>query len=191
MTLPYTPIANIPTQPTEWQQYEQPHTQPHRQPESNPLTTSPSFSSGFMTERRQMDEHVSLRHLAPTRLEISANRLSPDTAGKELPAIPAAPLSPGPSVAHSRDASVLQRAREPMRQAANAAENVPSAELTDEQIDFVSRLSGANVPATDIARLMERMREGRAGSSRRSGSGEMSGRTDTTVSPPSYDALED
>lgn len=179
--------ANTPTQtqPTESQQYEQPHTQPLRQPESNLLTTSPSLSSGFMTERRQTDEHVSLQHLAPTRLEISANRLSHETAGKELPSIPA-PLS---SVAHSRDASVLQPVREPMRQAANAAENESSAELTDEQIDFVSRLSSANVPATDIARLMERMREGRAGSSRRSG-GEMSSRTDTTVAPPSYDALE-
>ena len=38
-----------------------------------------------------------------------------------------------------------------MRQAANAAENVLSGQLTDEQIDFVGRLSNANVPAADIA----------------------------------------
>ncbi|KIM72316.1 hypothetical protein PILCRDRAFT_742732 [Piloderma croceum F 1598] len=169
-------------QPMESQQYERPHTQPLHQPESAPSATSLPLSSGFITERRQMDEHVSLRHLAPTTLEISANRLSRETAGKELPII-LAPLPPGPSVAHSRDASVSQPVQEPTRQAANSAENVPSAQLTDEQIDFVGRLSSANVPATDIARLMERMREGRAGT------GEMSGRMDATVAPPSYDTL--
>jgi hypothetical protein len=75
--------------------------------ESDLLTTSLSLSSGFITERQQMDEHVSLQHLAPTTLEISVNRLSHKTAGKELPII-LAPLPLGPSVAHSWDASVLQ-----------------------------------------------------------------------------------
>jgi len=152
---------------------------------------------GSVLNPRLMDEHVSL---APTGLELPvalANRLSPLTtsisrneivADKELPVV-SAPFPPSSSVAYSNNISLVQPTHEPTR-AANASRNRPNAQLTDEQIDFVSRLSSADVPATDIARLMQRMRAGGAGSGQGSGSGEMHGGMGAGAAPPSYDAME-
>lgn len=53
-------------------------------------------------------------------------------------------------------------------------------QLTDEQIDFVRSLWNANVPAADIARVIERMKSRVSGDGLRSGSG---------GAPPSYDSL--
>jgi hypothetical protein len=140
-----------------------------------------------------MAEHVSLQYsIPPTAL---ANRLSPSNpslsrnepvADKE-PAIP--PLfSPSPSTALSRGAPSAQLTHE--QSAANGLENISNAQLTDEQIDYVSRLARANVPATDVARLMERMR---AGEARGQGSavvnGEIRSETDQGTAPPSYDTI--
>ena len=77
-------------------------------------------------------------------------------------------------------------------QLANATEDIPNAQLTDGQIDYLSRLARANVPATDVARLMERMRGGGEERGRESAavSGEInSSEMDPGTAPPSYDVI--
>jgi hypothetical protein len=87
--------------------------------------------------------------------------------------------------------SVAQPRREPMRPAATVPEHVLNAQLTDEQIDLLGRLSSANVPPTDIVRLTERMRAGWAASGQGLASGEMHSVMSTgTAAPPSYHAIE-
>ena len=79
---------------------------------------------------------------------------------------------------------------EPMRSAANAPENAQNAQLTDRQLDFVARLSTTDVPASEIGRLMARMRAGAGASGQASESGEMRvGRHPGTTVPPSYDDI--
>jgi hypothetical protein len=59
----------------------------------------------------------------------------------------------------------------------------------DEQIDFVADLSNANIPSTDVARVMERMRtrQRRVASTRGVGSiGDMN----PGIAPPSYDDID-
>jgi len=143
---------------------------------------------------RLRDEQVSLQHLTPMKLEIPndlANRSSPMVpsfsqntimADNALPVV-LAPNPLGPLAGPSGDAS-SEPTREPMRLATSAVANVPH--LTDEQIDFVGRLSSVNVPITDIARLMESMRARGAAGGAESGSGEISG-VDPGTAPPSYD----
>jgi hypothetical protein len=87
-------------------------------------------------------------------------------------------------------ASSEQPTREPMRSANTALENVRNAELTDDQIDFVGRLSSVNMSTAEIARLIERMRARGAAGSQGSGSGNMGGEMDPHTAPPSYDAIE-
>jgi hypothetical protein len=76
-----------------------------------------------------------------------------------------------------------QPAREP---AADTHSHISNAQLTDNQIDFVNSLWSANVPATDIARLMKRIRvTGGQGSGIR----EMCDGDHPYTAPPSYDGL--
>jgi hypothetical protein len=72
--------------------------------------------------------------------------------------------------------------------APSAAASVPPVgQLTDEQIDFVGRLSSVNVPVTDIARLMESMRARGEAGGEESRSHEIRGGVDPGTAPPSYD----
>jgi hypothetical protein len=71
-----------------------------------------------------------------------------------------------------------------MQLATSAVANVPH--LTDEQIEFVGRLSSVNVPIMDIARLMESMRARGGAGGAESRSGEISG-VDPGRAPPSYE----
>lgn len=64
--------------------------------------------------------------------------------------------------------------------------NFSDSQLTDEQIDFVRSLWNANVAATDIARVIERMKSGVFDEDLRSG---VTGTTDRGGLPPSYDSL--
>jgi len=60
--------------------------------------------------------------------------------------------------------------------------------LTEEQIEASTRLLSSGIPATEVARVMARMRAERVGGSgQASGSSEMGMGTDTV--PPGYDAL--
>jgi len=135
---------------------------------------------------RPMDEQVSLQYLTPTKLEIPndlANRFSPVipsfSQDKPLPVI-SAPNSLGPSAGPSG---------EPMRSATSAAANVPlAAQLTDEQIDFVGRLSSVNIPVTDIARLMESMRARGEVGGEELRSDEIRGGVAPGAAPPSYES---
>ena len=77
-------------------------------------------------------------------------------------------------------------------QLANATGDTPNAQLTDDQIDYLSRLARANVPATDVARLMERMRAGGEERGRESAavSREINSiQMDHDTAPPSYDLI--
>jgi hypothetical protein len=60
-----------------------------------------------------------------------------------------------------------------------------NAQLTDEQIDFASGLWRANVPATDVARIIERIRVGEAVSGQGSGRGEII----SDLPPPRYEHI--
>jgi hypothetical protein len=74
-----------------------------------------------------------------------------------------APLLP-PSQPIAPPTTVTSALPGPIPLANNTQGNAGStAKLTDEQIDFVRSLWSAKVPATDIARVMEYMREGREG----------------------------
>ena len=72
------------------------------------------------------------------------------------------------------------------RSAAQAPGNAPGTRLTNEQADFVNSLWRANVPAADIALVMERMRAEEAGHGESSWSGERGG-SEMSPAPPSYD----
>jgi hypothetical protein len=87
----------------------------------------------------------------------------------ELPVI-AAILPPVPSTV-------------PLDISTDAPENVTDPQLTDEQIDFVGRLSSVNVPAMDIARLIERMRAGGAET------GSADGDMNLDTAPPNYNDI--
>ena len=76
-----------------------------------------------------------------------------------------------------------QPAQEP---AADTQGHISNTQLTDDQVDFVNSLWSANVPATDIARVMERMRvTGSQGSRIR----DMGDDDRPGTAPPSYDGL--
>jgi hypothetical protein len=61
-------------------------------------------------------------------------------------------------------------------------------QLTDEQIDFVTDLSVANIPSTDVARVMERMRS-RSRRATIGSQGESGDALDPGIAPPSYNEM--
>ena len=95
------------------------------------------------------------------------------------------PTPAGPPVGSSSGTTPAQPTptHTPMRsEVVDARDNTSNVPLTDEQINFVTGLSQANAPATDVARVMERMRVGRAISSHEVQSVDM----DLGTAPPSY-----
>ena len=137
--------------------------------------------------------------LHPTTPSALVNRLPPLTSSisqnnavvnKELPLIPP-PLQPSTSTAPSSSVLDPQLSREVM-QLVNATEGILNVQLMDDQIDYLSRLVRANVPAMDVARLMERMRGGgeERGWESTAVSGEInSSQIDPGTAPPSYDII--
>ena len=108
-------------------------------------------------------------------------------AERQVAIIPALP-PPNLSAAHASTTTSVQpaAARGPMVNMQDISPNP----LTDEQIDFVSRLSSTDLPPTDIARVIERMRakvEGGQGL----GSSGMGNAAGTDTAPPGYNALGD
>jgi hypothetical protein len=146
---------------------------------------------------RLVDEPVHLQHSQSIQIPATfVDRLSPTassqngtTTDKSQTVILA--LSP-PSLAasHSIGASPAQPVHQRRRRAVHDSGSVSNAQLTDEQIDLVGKLSSANLPATDIARLVERMRAGEATSGQGSVSGERRDRVRPDPAPPSYDDIE-
>jgi hypothetical protein len=141
---------------------------------------------------------ISLHYLEPTNLELPvalANASSglnaslswDETVANKQPSAILAPLPPSPSVALSNEASST---REPIHSTASAPENVSNTQLTDEELDLLSRLSSDNVPARDIARLVQRMRAGRASGGQGMDSGDMSDGMTRDTAPPSYDVID-
>ena len=149
---------------------------------------------------RLRDEQVSLQHLTPMKLEIPNNLANSSShvvpsflrstiiTDNPLPVV-LAPNSVGPLAGPSGDASSEHPTREPMLLATNVTANVPHP--TDEQINFMGRLSSFNVPIMDIVRLMGSMRARGAASGAESRSGEISGGVDLGTAPPSYDIVWD
>jgi hypothetical protein len=88
------------------------------------------------------------------------------------------------AAAPANEASSAEPTREPMRS------NPAIAQLTDEQLGLLSRLSSANVPAADIAQLMERMTTGRAAASQGLGRVGIRDDMDPDTAPPSYDIID-
>ena len=76
------------------------------------------------------------------------------------------------------------------RQPSLAGGNTSIAQLTDEQIGLLSRLSSANVPAADIAQLMERMTTGRALNAQGLDGENASDGVNPDAAPPGYDVLD-
>ena len=89
--------------------------------------------------------------------------------------------------AFSNEASPTRPTQEAMHSAANAPENPSIAQLTDQQINLLPRLSTANVPVADLAGLMERMAAGTSSGRQGLGSSEIS--MDPETAPPSYDII--
>jgi hypothetical protein len=105
--------------------------------------------------------------------------------------IDAAPLPPSQPIApRTTITSVQSTLPGQIPLAINTKVNaVANAKLTDEQIDFVRSLWSANVPATDIARVMEYMREGREGSGQGSMGIDMTGDVKQGMAPPFDNAV--
>ena len=108
---------------------------------------------------------------------LSSSQREEETAKQPLIVLTSQELS-------SSSATSRQPAREPAT--ADTQGHISNTQLTDDQVDFVNSLWSANVPATDIARVMERMRvTGGQGSGIRDMRDDV--RPDTA--PPSYDGL--
>jgi len=75
--------------------------------------------------------------------------------------------------------------RELVASVANA-QGISAAKLTDEQIDSVTRLLNTGVPATDVARVIERMKTVRE---QELTSAHMSSGADAETAPPGYGAI--
>jgi hypothetical protein len=75
--------------------------------------------------------------------------------------------------------------RELVASVANA-QGISAAKLTDEQIDSVTRLLNTGVPATDVARVIERMKTVRE---QELTSAQMSSGADAETAPPGYGAI--
>jgi len=149
------------------------------QPVQSPQHWQPDDHTSIRAAANGQDNNDLANRSSPVVPSFSRNTIMADNA---LPVV-LAPNPLGPLAGPSGDAS-SEPAREPMRLATSAAANVPH--LTDEQIDFVGRLSSVNVPITDIARLIESMRARGAAGGAESRSGEISG-VDPGSAPPSYD----
>jgi hypothetical protein len=130
-----------------------------------------------------------LRHLTSTSLdtlEVIGHRSSSSilsSSRREQEAAKQPPIVLDSQEVSSSGTTSEQPVREP---AADTRGHISNTQLTDEQVDFVNSLWSANVPATDIARVMERMRvTGGQGS----GSREMRDDDRPGTAPPSYDGL--
>jgi hypothetical protein len=77
-----------------------------------------------------------------------------------------------------------QPTSKPMRLTPNVLESAQNEQLTNEQADLVSGLWRANVAASDIARVIERMRAGGAAN------GSTSGDRSPGTSLPSYNVID-
>ena len=100
-------------------------------------------------------------------------------ATKNLPVI----LAP-PSIIPSSSATASPNSQRTYSASSNTQDNSADIPLTDEEVDFVNSLRRNNVPAADIARVMQGMRipGGQA-----SGGGETSNGRDADIAPPNYD----
>ena len=111
---------------------------------------------------------------------------------KQQPIIlaPPAPDS-GPLVAPLSGTTSVQPTHEQMHLGAtNAVEgDTTNLQLTDEQIDFVTDLSSANVPSTDVVRVMERMRSRSRRATLGSQSVESGDQLNPGIAPPSYNEI--
>jgi hypothetical protein len=96
------------------------------------------------------------------------------------------PLSSSSAAPAVGSTSIQPTGRELVASMANA-QGVSTAELTNEQIDSVTRLLSTSVPATDVARVIERMKvAGEQGLASVDTSYGMGGET----APPGYDAID-
>ena len=94
---------------------------------------------------------------------------------KQLPPVIRSPLQPGAAITTHQPTTSL------------AAHDAPAARLTSEQADFVNDLRRANVPAADIAVVMERMRAEAEGHGQSGGRG---GEMGLRAAPPGYDGID-
>ena len=78
----------------------------------------------------------------------------------------------------------------PMHSTVYSSPNRQNMQLTDEQLDLVSRLSGDNVAVADIARLVERMRRGRSPRGQGMESSDTINGMTQEIDPPCYDSLD-
>jgi len=165
---------------------------PHHPPLPYDHTTStittpypPDLLSAPIIERNL----TSLHHLKPAQLVLpvtSANISSSSSSQNEMginkhsPVI-LAPSPPSPPVALQNEASA-RSTHQPTR--SNSLGHALDTQLTDEQLELVSRLSNDNVPPADIARLVQKMRGGCGMQSFN-----MSDISAQGTAPPSYDFM--
>jgi hypothetical protein len=159
------------------------------------LVTTSSSSPGHSSPITVQDTSH-LRYLNPTSLEVpfssagtSFSSNLPSAGNETMPnKEPYAIFAPSPSSpAASSSRASEQLMPESLHSAASPLDSISIAQLTDDQIGLLSRLSSANVPATDIAQLMERMKAGRASG----GQGLRPNGTDSdSIAPPSYNVID-
>jgi len=152
-------------------------------------TTVPQTTEIFSTPTATPDIS-SLRNSQPTPIELPAASGNDSSASNPSPVLnkPAMEKQPPIVLAPPPASPSSQPSLEPVHWAStDVQDDEVNAELTDEQIDFVTGLSVANIPSTEVARVMQRMRSARATSVR--GVGNRGVNQVTAASPPSYKAI--
>lgn len=157
---------------------------PAQSPKKDPQTTEI-----FSTPTAKPDIS-SLRNSQPAPIELPAALGKYSSASNPSPVLnkPVMEKQPPVILAPPPESASSQPSLEPMHWAStDVQDDGANAELTDEQIDFVTGLSNANIPSTEVARVMQRMRSGRAtsgGGIRNRGVNQVN-----AFLPPSYEAI--
>jgi hypothetical protein len=156
-------------------------------PVSQANTSSASYLSSFGKEtapnKQSLAISPAMRPSSPVALSTGT---SASPTGETMQSAPKAPEHMSNLVTDATGTSA-QLTRQP---SLVVGVNTSIAQLTDEQIGLLSRLSSANVPAADIARLMERMTSGRASNAQGLDSDNASDGVNLDAAPPSYDVLD-
>jgi hypothetical protein len=165
-----------------------------------PLTKIVPNPANRLSDTRPVPNPVLMRDLTSTSLDITTtvantsfhSTASPsqnnELADNQPPIILALP-PPSLPVEYSTGTAPVQPARDYVSPVGNM-HGLQTVDLTDEQIDSVAGLLSTNVPPTDIARIVVRMREQGGASREGLRSGEMSGGIDTDAAPPAYDVID-
>ena len=122
----------------------------------------------FFLRLRRKRRRETTAYLEPTSFEIPAtlanNSFAPreKTVARNQSSMTLTPLPSDPPVAPSSGTTSAQSTDEPVQSAVvDVQENTPDAQVTNEQSDFVSGSSRANVLATEVVELMGWIRAAR------------------------------